>query len=289
MSSISSSPGYQSTTIDYVGNNRYRVLNERDKDGDGVVDGKALSGDEGKIVNEGTVNQLLKARGLQAANGSFQSVDGFQINASNSSAVTTFGSDPVLPSVSGKSAAASSLRGQFDWFEMSQGLSDAALMWKTLSTLAHTAMRDMKDAGDIRDAMQKGKIEAKSNEIKAAESRIAAEKAAATQTFIWSCASAAVTAIAGTTGANAGLAGGLGEVVKSYGNMVNKTSGPQAEADRQQIREKEFSKQAEIMDMAIDEAKSNYDESKELFKNALKAISDHVDRESQATQAITRG
>jgi len=300
MSSISGFSGSMSTLIDQVGTNQYRVVNRQDKDGDGVTDGKALSGDDGKVVNEGTLNQMLKARGLAVSNGEFRSVDGFTLTSSNTSVVTLFGSDPVLPNVSGASASATSMRGQMDWYSTTKGLDDAALMWMALSTLATTSMRDMKDANQIKRAMQKGKLEAKTNEISASESRIAAERAAASQAFTFAVVGAVASATLGalaqggatsgaTSGAVQGLSGTIGNVVNAFGTMLSKNSGPQAEADRQQIREKEFAKQQEVMDMAVEEAKSNYDESKELFKQALKAISDHVDREVQVTQAITRG
>ncbi len=40
--------------------------------------------------------------------------------------------------------------------------------------------------------------------------------------------------------------------------------------------------------MAIDDARSTYDESKDQFKQAQKLLTDYVDRQTQIVQTITR-
>ena len=47
--------------------------------------------------------------------------------------------------------------------------------------------------------------------------------------------------------------------------------------------------QAEMMDQMVEEAQSNYEESKELFKLAMRILSEHYELQSQATQTFTRG
>ena len=288
MSSISSYSNQMPTiTIDFAGNDRYRVSDPQDENGDG----KALTGDGGRIVNESALNQILATRGLKAVNGTFQSVDGFQLTSSNTSAVTSFGSDPVLPNVSGPSTLPQTLQGRVKFMERTQGIDDAALMWMALSTLATTAMRDIKDASDLKRALQQGKIAAKNNEISATQAKITAEKEAATGAFGWAVVSTVVSALSSLSGKSIlqNTSQALGSTVSKFGDMHGKNSGHQAEADYQAIRAQVYQREQETVEMSLEDAKSNYDEAKELFKNALKAISDHVDREVQVTQAITRG
>ena len=47
-------------------------------------------------------------------------------------------------------------------------------------------------------------------------------------------------------------------------------------------------KNQENMDQAIDESNSNYQESKEQFKQALRLIDGMVERQTQVVQTITR-
>ncbi|MEE8408844.1 MAG: hypothetical protein V3T05_04505, partial [Myxococcota bacterium] len=289
------------TMINFLGPNRYQVMNPNDLDGDGVTDGKSLSGDDGKVVNEGAINQMLSSRGLKAVSGNFQSVDGFSLSSTNTSAVTSFGGAPSLPDVTGATASAGSVGDKVHWLDVTQGLDDAALMWMALSTMAHTSMRDIKDAKMLKHAMQKAKVDAKRNEIKATEEKIEAERKAAVSQFIWSVAASVASFAVGALGASEGMAsspagaglqamgGSLGGAVTSFGNMQSKAYGAQAEADDKQIEAMRWQQQQEIMDMAIEDAKSNYEEARELFKLALKIMSEHVERQSQVVQTITRG
>jgi hypothetical protein len=289
----------QTTMIDFLGGGKYRALNPDDMDGDGVVDGKSLSGDSGKVLNEGDVNALLAAHGLKAANGNFQSVDGFSVGSTNSNAATDFGGPPALPEVTGPTASGSSVGDRVSWLDVTQGLEDASLMWMALMTMAETSMRDIKDAKTIRNAMQKGKIEASKNRIDAAERKIEAERDAAVNQFVWSVVGAVVS-FAAAWGASSidnraisagvqGMSQNLGNVVTQYGATQSKLSGPQARADAEELKEKHWAMQEEIMDQAVDEAKSSYEESRELFKLALKIMSEHVERQSQVVQTVTRG
>lgn len=297
MSSITSNAP-STTMINFLGPNRYQVKD--DKDGDGVTDGKSLSGDSGKVVNENEINQILNSRGLKAISGSFQSVDGFSLSSTNTSAVTAFGGAPSLPDVGGVTASAGSVGDKVNWLDVTQGLDDAALMWMALSTMATTSMRDIKDSKMLKHAMQKAKVDAKKNEIAATEDKIAAERKNAVSQFVWAVTASVVSFAVSYAGAKspAGSAGGaglqamgssVGGAVTAFGNMQSKLSGGQAEADEKQIEAMKWQQQQEIMDMAVEEAKSSYEEAKELFKLALKIMSEHVERQSQVVQTITRG
>jgi hypothetical protein len=299
MSSVSSySPG--TSTIDFIGQGRYRV-NTQDRDGDGVVDGKSLAGGDGKVVNEGEVNKILAAHGLKAVNGSFQSVDGFSLSSTNTSAVVTAGGPPVLPDVSGPVASSSSLGSSVDYLGVTQGLQDAALTWMALSEMARTAMRDVKDAKDLKHALQKGKIDSKKAEIKATERRIDAERDEANRAFGYAVAGAVASALLSWAGGSlmgsdtvggqltSGLAGGIGNVVTSFGNAQSHNGGPIARKNEAELREKNEQMTQEVMQMAVDEADSNYQEAKELMKLAFKIMGEHVELQSQAVQNITRG
>ena len=289
MSTVSSQPA---TTIDYVGDKKYKLFNPLDKDGDGVVDGKSLGGPDGKLVNESAINLILQARGLKAVNGEFQSVDGFNLSSTNASPVTNFGGPPTVPNVTGSTTPSSNLGGAFDWFDVTKGLEDAALMWMALSEMARTSMRDVKDAKELKHAMQKGKIEAKKNEIEATARRIEEERKEADRAFTWAVAGAVVSGGLGMAGGNnpvmAGLAGQAGNVVSALGNKMSHNGGPIARAKAQELREKNFQMQQEIMQQSVDEADSNYQEAKELMKLALKIMTEHVELQSQAVQTITR-
>ena len=298
MSSISSFTP-QTTMIDFMGAGKYKALNPRDLDGDGVVDGKSLTGDSGKVLNEDEVNALLAAYGLRASSGSFQFTDGFALDSTNSSAATDFGGPPTLPSVTGPAAASSSVGDRISWLDVTQGLEDASLMWMALMTMAETSMRDIKDAKEIRNLMQKGKVEASKNRIKAAEDKIDAERKEAVSKFVWAVAGSVVSFLAawGASGIEdrglqagvQGMAQSAGQVVTQFGNTQSKLSGPQAEADEKELEQMRWSMQEEMMDQAIDEAKSSYEESRELFKLAMKIMTEHVERQSQVVQTVTRG
>jgi hypothetical protein len=246
-----------------------------------------------KTMSEANVNQLLAAYGLQANNGTFKSVDGFKVDATNASMVSSFGDAPPLPTTAGEADNAH-LSDRLGWLKDS---GDGALMWMALSELARTAMRDMQDARQVKHAMSSAKISSKKTQLDATEQRIAAQREEAERIFrdtvitsVVVCAIACAAACAGTYGpAISACASAAGQVYQSYSTMNSKTDGPQAEADDKELEAMRWELQAEMMDQMVEEAQSSYEESKELFKLALRILTEHYELQSQATQTYTRG
>lgn len=295
-----------------------------------------------RSVNEAQLNGILAPYGVQVADGQFRAVDGYSITSTNAAVATTFGDAPPLPNVAGptnQGALTSRIRAMQDGGE-------GALMWLAMSELAYTAIRDMKDAKDVKRLMQSNMIEAKQAAITSTENQIAAERAEANRAFkdavvtavvicAVSCAVAGATsgassgASAGTstgtttgqvagTGANAvggtanstpaaasnsgssvwgkaadgvatSLPSALGTVYSTYATAESKNNGPQREADEAKLKAMRWEAQAEMMNQMVEEAQSNYEEAKELFKLALKILADHGELVTQATQTTTRG
>jgi hypothetical protein len=50
-----------------------------------------------------------------------------------------------------------------------------------------------------------------------------------------------------------------------------------------------WEQQAEMMDQMVEEAQNNYEEAKELFKLALRILTEHYELQTQAIQTTTRG
>ena len=246
-----------------------------------------------KTVSEAKVNEMLAAYGLSAANGNFQSVDGFTLNSTNSGAVTSFGGAPVLADNPG-SADNANLSNRLGWL-MDSG--DGALMWMALSEMARTAMRDMSDSKQVKRAMSMAKIDAKKNQLDATEKKIEAQREEAERAFrdsvitaVVVCAIACAAACAGSAGsAISACASTVGSVYQSYANMESKTNGPQRDADDKELEAMRWDMQAEMMDQMVEEAQSNYEESKELFKLAMRILTEHYELQTQATQTFTRG
>jgi hypothetical protein len=283
------------------------VVDFRDRDHYTVRDSTGPS--EGSVaerrVNERALNAMLAPYGLQATSGEFRSADGFSLSSTSAAVVTNFSGPPALPNVAGPAdhAGLNSRLGDF----VDGG--DGALMWLAMSELAYTSIRDMKDAKDVKHAMQKGKIEAKQAQITAEESKIAAERAEAQRAFTDSVVTAVVIcavscAVAGATSgaANAAtsttdkainaaataLPGAVGNIYSTYANAQSKMSGPQRDADEAKLKAMRWDKQAEMMTEMVEEAQGNYEEAKELFKLALNILRTHAELQTQATQSITR-
>ena len=268
-------PGYQDLTVLYQ-NGIYQV--------------------NGKPVSEQEANKALAGNHITAKDGLFRTSDGFEIGDDNNGAATEFGGRTPLPSVAGPFAPVSAVQNKSMW---SGNMSDGALMWQAMSEMAKVSMREMKDAKDIKRAMNQGKIEAKQAQINATEQQIAAEREAAKEAFITSCIAAAVTIVvacigAGVSSSSSGwgqaigsMATPLGSVAQKAGDWYSKSEGAQREADEQKLVAKRYERQEAIMDDAIDEAKGQYEEAKEQFKLAVRILQEHMERQTQVVQKIT--
>ena len=71
--------------------------------------------------------------------------------------------------------------------------------------------------------------------------------------------------------------------------MASKTDGPQRKADDKELEAIRWEMNAEMMEQMVEESQSSYEESKELFKLALRILTEHYELASQATQTYTRG
>ena len=281
MTAIGSNP-HALTSLNYAGAGNYEVSS----------DGGATK----NVINEQAANQMLSSLGLSVSAGQVTSAhDNFAVSPQNAGIVSFNASAPSLPDVAGVQASlpelAERVSGQ-DFDEMSIGM----LSWMALSEMARTSQTDMSMSKGIRNAMQKMKYDAKSLEIDATEQKIEAERQAAWNNFYISCAAAAVNIMGA---ANVGgmfktqfvaAAAGQGgsQMVSTFGQAMDKSYGAQADADEAQIRILELQQLQENMDQAIDESNSNYQESKEQFKQALRLIDGMVERQTQVVQTITR-
>jgi hypothetical protein len=72
-------------------------------------------------------------------------------------------------------------------------------------------------------------------------------------------------------------------------NMTSKGSGPQRRADEKKLQAMRWEQQSEMLDQVIEEASSNHEHAKELFKKALAIVTEHYELQTQATQTLTRG
>jgi hypothetical protein len=254
----------------------------------------------GKTDDE--LNQILAPLGLQAVNGQIQSVDGFTLTAQNAGPVVG-GQAVVLPPVSGDIAHPAAVADKVNWMQSTAGADDGALMWLELSTLAIGAMHDIDDAHKLKDALQDSKIDAKTAEITAKKAEIEAEKKEADQKLTTACIVAAVEIAASVASAALSAAGAISQatatvittvasaaanVYQAAQNQQDVNNGPQAEMNKQKVNQLRWQKMQEMDQMGIDDAQSNYEQARDLFKLALKILTDHYEQQTQAVQAITR-
>ena len=251
-----------------------------------MKDGESLVGEQGKVYSEKDLNAKLKPHGLQVVGGSLQSLDGFAVNSDNALTVTDFGAHP-LPGVSGPVMAAADVGSKLDWLQSMAAIEGAALMWMALSTMATTSMREMKDAKDIKHALQTGKLAAKDAEIQSQQNEINAQREEAAKAFAVAMVIAVVSAYMVTTSFS-GAAGAVSTAANAGYQAYSKDSGPQAKANEEKIKAMQHQKEQEMLQMGIDDAQANYDDSREMFKLALKIMSEYVERQSQTVQAFTR-
>lgn len=292
-----SSRGYENLEILYSQSGRYQVND--------------------KPASEEEVNNRLSASGIRATDGQFRTADGFEITASHNGAATDFGGATPLPDVVGPATSRVNLSEKAGWMNE---ISDGALMWQAISEMARVSQREMKDAKEIKQAMNKMKIEAKQEQINATEQQIAAEREAAAEALTTAICVAVITCViacvgaymsAATSASNAAgsadaaskgqtftaatdygavvsaMGSSVGGVVQAYGTYASKTSGAQRDADEAKLKAKRWEREEAIMDDSIDEAKGNYEEAKEQFKLSLRILTEHMERQTQVIQKIT--
>jgi hypothetical protein len=291
MSSVSNSTSQPSALLlNYLGSEEGYALLEQIGDEPPKASGRNLT--------EAEVNQVLAAHGLRVVSGQIVALDGFQVSstAGGLSATTEFGGAPPLPDVAGPAASTHQVATAVSNAVQDEAWGDAGLMWMALSTLAHTAMHEMTSARQIRNAMQMAKREAKEGEIRATERNIEKMKDAQWFNFGTAAVTAGTSLCLTVFGTKLGMSATTAQAVSTavttalpdLGKAVNKQWGPEAAANDALIAQKEWELRTQIFDEAIEDAKSNHEETKELFKMALKVMSEHVERESQALNSALR-
>ena len=235
-------------------------------------------------VDEETVNKILAPYGLKMVHGELISVDGFSLSGPSSAAATHFGDTPVLPDADGPFAPPSVLGDAANGCGR-PGISDGALMWLALSTMAYSAMRDITDAAQIKHAMQQAKLDGKDGEIAAMRDRIDSEKTQAWTNFAVACVIAIATVIVAIYAPGMlAVAQAGGKVVETGVNAVTKETGAQSNVDKKQLEEKMW----DLAQMNVDDANSNYEEAKELFKLAIRVLTEHCERQTQMSEQAAR-
>lgn len=278
------------TVIDLGDPDKRSAHHPWDADGDGVIDGESLSGEDGKVENANG-SEILRARGLTLnPSNALMSVDGFEVSPANAAVVMDFDGSPTLPDDFAGAKSIVGMREHFDWAHNTQGIPDAALLWVQLSTLARSALREMDDWTEMKHASQTAKSAAKKAQIEATEKKIEGERQAALERMAFSIGGAVL-------GYGVGQAGSVGEAIakplaetsSAVGDLVTKTLGGQAKADNQEVQGMRYESIETHMDEAVDSAVASYDDARELFKLALKILDEHAERESQITANVTRG
>ena len=250
---------------------------------------------QGQGVDKVATTSVNSARAVDAVQSGFQSAD--------ITSTGTLGAPPPLPDVDGATNPGGA-SWRVGWMADS---GDGALMWAALNEMARTAMRDMKSAKESKRAFQDGAVDSKKNKLSATEQKQAAEREEAERQFIDSTITACIVcaiAIAGAkvgSGAEAGSAAAnksaaiiacsqvVGNVYKAYGDMESKNNGPRRDADDKELEAMRWEMNAEMMNQMVEESQSSYEESKELFKLALRILTEHYELQSQAVQTYTRG
>ena len=253
-----------------------------DSDANGTIDSE-------RPISEEELAAILAPMGLRMVGGSLVSIDGFEVNAANDIVLNGGDSDPVVGAPAGDRASVDDLRQSVSGLE-----GEGCIAWMVISEMARTAEKERKTARELRDALQKGKFEEKRNSIDASAAKIEAEKNAAWVQFGASCAAAAVSlggGAYGIRGGNAAMSQAIvasSSVINTGATAIDKNFGFQAEADAQELRSKHHDLEADQLDMYIDDASSNYQESKQAHDKAIKLLEDFMQRKTDSLNAILR-
>ncbi|HSI05523.1 MAG TPA: hypothetical protein VLC93_13645 [Myxococcota bacterium] len=172
---------------------------------------------------------------------------------------------------------------------------DAALMWEAMTEMARTSQTDMDLAKRLRNAQQQGKVDSKRAEMSTVEDQNSAERRSAGFNLTMSIGAAAASyagykygEAAGNPNMGVAMSQAANSLVSATGQYLNKTAGPQREADQLKVKGMRHQMMQEVFEQGIENAKQNYDEAKEGMKLALKILNEHAERQTQITTTITR-
>ena len=257
-----------------------------DQGGDGSVESS-------ETLSETEINNQVAGLGIRFENGVQHSVDGYAMTPANSLISSGSNGAPVLPNVSGTTSAPGELGARLS--NLNRDIPAGGMAFAAMSEMARVSRQELKDAKEMRNAMQKGKFAEKEASFEAQEKKVEAEKQAAWVNFGWQAAAAVVSVGAGGLGATGALSavGAQGaiqasQMLPALGTAIDKQWGAQAEADAQDLFSKSRDIEADRMDMYIDDAQSNYQEAKQAMEKAIKMLEDYEQRKTDIINNIFR-
>jgi len=256
-----------------------------DQGGDGSVEST-------ETLSETEINNQVAGLGIRFENGVQHSIDGYAMTPANSLISNNFNGAPALPNMSGSTGAAEELGPRLS--SLTGNISAGGLAYAAMSEMARTSMTELKDAKEMRNALQKGKFAEKMASLSAQERKVEAEKAAAWVNFAWQATAAVVSVgagVAGARGMSAVKAQGFiqaSQMLPALGTAIDKQWGAQAEADALDLYSKSRDIEADRIDMYIDDAQSNYQEAKQAMEKAIKMLEDYEQRRTDMINNIFR-
>ncbi|HET6346450.1 MAG TPA: hypothetical protein VFH51_16070 [Myxococcota bacterium] len=180
------------------------------------------------------------------------------------------------------------------------------LIWMALQVMTDANHQDFSIASRLKQALENAKINEKKNELSATEQRIQGEQLSAATKFLSATTGAVLAMGFGFAGSRlqfmnqtsasaqargaAFMAGGqaIGNVVTTFGDMVDKLLGGQYDADQASIREKTAQMMQEIDNQGAESLGSWIEAIKDQRKKAQQTLMDYVDRQKQATDMVWR-
>ena len=269
MSSIGSSTTPR--VLDYnQATHQWSELNDTNADGQ-------TSANEKTPLNRAEVDQRLLPYGLKLdANGTgVTAMDGTHVamNSLGFLTATSYTNAPPLPLVGevtpGNVAKLQATLRASGELSMVNGDSMGELF-----ILMRGSQRDAIFNREMRNIEQRAQLVLKAKAIEAAISKIEAERAATQNDFISACIGAPFASLGGTT------------LATTTAKWYNKCYGPQRDADRWTIAEKQTELLATNAEQMGKERGDSYDAHKDAMKQALELIKQVVDRQAQLTQKI---
>ncbi len=253
------------------------------------LDNKGGVKKNGETINSKQANTELALYGLQVEQSAYTSIDGKPVDPSTVQAVTSFGGDVPLPDISGPTASASDVSANISNLGSYDDGGAGALMWQSLSEMVRGSRLDMKIATELRNALQKAKLQSKQAQINSTESQLEADRKAAVQNLVVQLGVAGLTATMGRSDSEMmkAAAGAAGQVVGAAGTAWVKIYGAGRDADEAKLLTKRQEMMEAIDDQGIESAKSNYEDAKEQHKLALRILTETSERMSQVVQKIT--
>lgn len=230
-------------------------------------------------------NAALNPIGLQVNQSGFSSVGNTGNDSNHLNVVSNFGDNP-LPDVTGPAASSEELSASVSNLSSYDDGGAGALMWMAMSELARVSQREMKDAKDLRNAMQHSKIQSKQTQIESTEAQFEAERSAAIQNLVVQVG-ASVISMTGVGNLGSQQLSAAGQLITAAGNALVKNIGAGREANEAQLKTKRHEMMEAIDDQAIESAKGNYEDAKEQFKLAMRVLQETSERMTQVIQKIT--